>query len=99
MRLREDGDVPAGEAFVVPRHEQDLLRKPGQAANGREFAGLAPARHNIVRRARWSGDPAQCLSLYARMPCFTSLTAFFGPPVPLTLNSFPLCLLYETKNA
>jgi cation diffusion facilitator family transporter len=31
IRLREDGDVIAGEAFVVPTDEQNLLEKLGQA--------------------------------------------------------------------
>jgi cation diffusion facilitator family transporter len=32
VRLREDGDVLTGEAFVVPRDESDLLDRLGQAA-------------------------------------------------------------------
>ncbi|HEY0458444.1 MAG TPA: cation diffusion facilitator family transporter [Pyrinomonadaceae bacterium] len=31
IRLREDGDVIAGEAFVVPTDERDLMEKLGQA--------------------------------------------------------------------
>lgn len=31
--------------------------------------------------------------LWARMPAFRKLIAFFGPPVPVTLNFFPRCLL------
>jgi hypothetical protein len=31
--------------------------------------------------------------LWACMPAFRKLMAFFGPPVPVTLNFFPRCLL------
>ena len=40
VRLREDGDVVTGEAFVAPRDERDLLRKLEEAtkvANGFEW--------------------------------------------------------------
>ena len=40
VRLREDGDVVTGEAFVAPRDERDLLRKleeATQVANGFEW--------------------------------------------------------------
>jgi len=40
VRLREDGDVVTGEAFVAPRDDRDLLRKLDEAtkiANGFEW--------------------------------------------------------------
>ena len=33
MRLREDGDVLTGEAFVVPRDESNLLDRLKQASD------------------------------------------------------------------
>ena len=47
VRLREDGDVLTGEAFIVPKDEFDLLNRLGNAydvANGGRLA-LARRQH------------------------------------------------------
>ena len=45
VRLREDGDVLTGEAFVVPRNESQLLDRLKEARAVAKFGRLAPARH------------------------------------------------------